>query len=191
MRFDLIAFIALPSPRNLTAVILSDAFAIPLGAQGGAGSATRAVQLPLSGRESGEVNVHQSAPIPSGSSANIKIQLPGAFAGSVQTTETVSATLDLTLDEAVRSGLQTNLGIISSSFALDASNSQRAEARSSLLPNVAFNASENAAKVCLAAEGFSASTFGASGGFTFPTTVGPFHYYDLHGAIQQSLLDVG
>jgi hypothetical protein len=190
MKSNPIASTALVSLRYLSATILTVAFAAPLAAQGASGAATRAVQLPLSGRESGEVNVHQSAPIPSGSSANIQIQLPGAFAGSVQTTETGPATLDLTLDEAVRRGLQTNLGIISSSFALDASKSQRAEARSSLLPNLAFNVSENAAKVDLAAEGFSASAFGASGGFNFPTTVGPFHYYDLHGALQQSLLDV-
>jgi outer membrane protein TolC len=190
MKSNPIASTALVSLRYLSATILTVAFATHLAAQGASGEATRAVQLPLSGRESGEVNVHQSAPIPSGSSANIQIQLPGAFAGSVQTTETGPATLDLTLDEAVRRGLQTNLGIISSSFALDASKSQRAEARSSLLPNLAFNVSENAAKVDLAAEGFSASAFGASGGFNFPTTVGPFHYYDLHGALQQSLLDV-
>jgi outer membrane protein TolC len=171
-------------------MILAVAFAIPLGAQGGAGSATRAVQLPLSGRESGEVTVHQSAPIPSGSSANIQIQLPGAFAGSILTTESASDTLDLTLDEAVRRGLKANLGIISSTFALESSKAQHAEARSSLLPNINFNVSENAAKVDLAAEGFSASAFGAGGAFNFPTTVGPFHYYDLHGALQQSLLDV-
>jgi len=190
MRFDSIDSIALVSPRYLTAMILAVAFAIPLGAQGGAGSATRAVQLPLSGRESGEVTVHQSAPIPSGSSANIQIQLPGAFAGSILTTESASDTLDLTLDEAVRRGLKANLGIISSTFALESSKAQHAEARSSLLPNINFNVSENAAKVDLAAEGFSASAFGAGGAFNFPTTVGPFHYYDLHGALQQSLLDV-
>jgi outer membrane protein TolC len=190
MKFNSIASIAIVKPRYLTAMIVTAAFAIPLGAQGGAGSATRAVQLPLSGRESGEVIVHQSAPIPSGSSAIIQIQLPGAFAGSIPTSEAVPATWDLTLDEAVRRGLQTNLGIISSNFALDASRAQHAEARSSLLPNVTFNVSENAAKVDLAAEGFSASAFGAGGAFNFPTTVGPFHYYDLHGAIQQSLLDV-
>jgi outer membrane protein TolC len=49
---------------------------------------------------------------------------------------------------------------------------------------------EDAAKVDLAAEGFSASAFGgAFGGFQFPTAVGPFHYYDLHGALQQNVLD--
>lgn len=188
MRLNRNTSIALMGCRYLSAIILAAAFGIPLAAQAGAG--TRAVQLPLSGRESGEVIVHQSASIPSGSSANIQIQLPGAFTGSVQTTETAPSDLDLTLDEAVRRGLQTNLGIVSSTFALDASKAQRAEARSSLLPSVAFNLSEDAAKVDLAAEGFSASAFGAGGGFNFPTTVGPFHYYDLHGALQQSLLDV-
>jgi outer membrane protein TolC len=190
MRFNRRALIALVGPRTLSAMILTFAFAMPLGAQGGAGSATRPVQLPLSGGQSGEVTVHQSTPIPSGSSANIQIQLPGAFAGSVQSQEKALDTLDLTLDEAVRRGLQTNLGIISSTFALEATKAQHAEARSSLLPNINLNLSENAAKVDLAAEGFSASAFGAGAAFNFPTTVGPFHYYDLHGALQQSLLDI-
>jgi len=170
------------------AIMLSTGFAIPVIAQGGA--PTRAVQLPLSGRLSGEVTVHQSAPVPSGSSAIIQIQIPAAFAGSVPATETVPEVFNLTLDEAVRRALQANLGIVSSTFALEASKAQHAEARSSLLPNISANISENAAKVDLAAEGFSASSFGAGGGISFPTTVGPFHYYDLHGALQQSLLDI-
>jgi outer membrane protein TolC len=190
MKFNLRPSIAMVNARYLAGIGLSVAFAISALAQGGEASGTRPVQLPLSGRQSAEVTVHQSAPIPSGSSANIQVQIPGGFAGSIPTSETNPDAFDLTLDEAVRRGLEANLGIVSSTLGLAASKAQQAEARSSLLPNINLNVSENAAKVDLAAEGFSASAFGVGGGFNFPATVGPFHYYDLHGALQQSLLDV-
>jgi len=189
MKSNLTASIAPANRCFLTAIILAVVSVVPLGAQSGGGSATRAVQLPLSGRQSGEVTVHQSAPIPSGSSANIQIQLPGAFAGSIPATEALPAVFDLTLDEAVRRGLQANLGIVNSSLALQSSTAQRSEARSALLPNVSASVSENAAKLNLAAEGFSASAFGDPS-LQFPASVGPYHYYDLHGALQQSLLDI-
>jgi outer membrane protein TolC len=189
MKSNLTASIAPANRCFLTAIILAVVSVVPLAAQSGGGSATRAVQLPLSGRQSGEVTVHQSAPIPSGSSANIQIQLPGAFAGSIPATEALPAVFDLTLDEAVRRGLQANLGIVNSSLALQSSTAQRSEARSALLPNVSASVSENAAKLNLAAEGFSASAFGDPS-LQFPASVGPYHYYDLHGALQQSLLDI-
>jgi len=189
MKVNPTASTALVSPRYLSAIILAVSLAIPAGAQAGPGPATRPFQLPLSGRQSGEVTVHQSAPIPSGSSANIQIQLPGAFAGSIPATETLPKVFDLTLDEAVRRGLQANLGIVSSTYTLQSSNAQHAEARSALMPNISASVSENAAKLNLAAEGFSASAFGDPS-LQFPTSVGPYHYYDLHGALQQSLLDI-
>ena len=189
MRFKFKGSITVVGSRSMVVIMLAASVALPACAQS-AGPATRPVQLPLSGRQSGEVAVRQSAPIPSGSSANIQIQVPGMYAGSVPTAETAPNAFELTLDDAVRRGLQANLGIVSSSFALEAAKAQHAEARSSLLPNISASLSENAAKVDLAAEGFSASAFGAGGGIQFPNTVGPFHYYDLHGALQQSLLDV-
>jgi len=90
----------------------------------------------------------------------------------------------------VRRGLAANLGVIGADASSQQARAQRLQARSALLPNINASVAENAAKVDLAAEGFSASAFGNSNlGFSFPTVVGPFHYYDAHASLQQSLLD--
>jgi outer membrane protein TolC len=117
----------------------------------------------------------------------VNVQVP--YAGSALDPTAASGSFTLTLGEAIRRGLDFNLGKIGADAASVQAQSQRIVARSSLLPNVSASASQNAAKVDLQAEGFSASAFGATG-FNFPTAVGPFHYYDLRGTLQQSLLDV-
>ncbi len=154
------------------------------------GSTTPPVQLPLKGRQVSEVGVQQSAPASSGSGTRVQIQVQGRTAGSIPTTDHVADVYELSLAEAVQRGLRANLGVVGSELSVQQARAQSAQARSVLLPNVAVSASENAAKVNLAAEGFSASAFGAGPGLQFPTTVGPFHYYDLHGSLRQSLLDV-
>jgi len=120
----------------------------------------------------------------------VQIQLQGTYAGSVATNDQIPSSYQLGLSEAIQRGLRANLGTIGAGLSLQQARAQYEETRSALLPNVTVNASENAAKVNLAAEGFSASAFGAGSGFAFPTTVGPFHYYDLHGSLQQDLFDM-
>ena len=157
------------------------------------GTTSHAVQLPLSGRQSGGAAVRQSSTPPPGSSVNTvttQIEVQGSFNGSVAGKNPPSGSLTLTFDEAVRRGLENNLGIIGADAASMQTRAQRLLARGSLLPNVSASLSENAAKVDLAAEGFSAGEFGNAASFQFPNVVGPFHYYDLHGSVQQSLLDM-
>jgi outer membrane protein TolC len=156
------------------------------------GASSRAIQLPLSGRQTGGTVVQQSSTPPPGSSVNTvntQIQVQGAYNGSVPGKDAPSGSVTLTLDEAVRRGLATNLGIAGADAASMQARAQRLQARSSLLPNLSGSLAENAAKVNLAAEGFSSSEFGNALPFQFPTVVGPFHYYDLHGSLQQSLMD--
>lgn len=154
-------------------------------------SAARATQLPLSGRQAGSsVQVQQSAT--SGSAANTlntQISVSGNTAGSVLDPNATTAPITLTLEDAIRRGLSFNLGRVAADTASRAAKAQSALTRSSLLPQINASLSENAAKVDLAAEGFSASAFGTSFGFAFPATVGPFHYYDLHGSLQEDFLD--
>ena len=159
-------------------------------------SGARATQLPLSGRQSsGSVNVQQSASPAGGSSntLNTSISVSGNSSGSMLdpsfAQDTASGTIALTLNDAIRRGLAFNLGRVSADNTARQASAQRITARSSLLPQISASVAENAAKVDLAAEGFSASAFGTSLGFAFPTTVGPFHYYDLHGALSQDVLD--
>jgi outer membrane protein TolC len=149
------------------------------------------LQLPLSARQPSGVSVQQSATPPAGASVNtinIQVQSQGPYAGSVAGANPPSGTLTLTLEDAVRRGLESNLGIIGSDNAFRQARAQRLQARSALLPNVSASASENAAKLNLAAEGFSSSAFGTS--LPFPATVGPFHYYDVSGTLHQSVLDL-
>lgn len=157
------------------------------------GSSSRALQLPLSGRPAAGATVQQSSTAPPGSSVNTtntQIQVPGSYNGSVPGKDAPSGSITLTLDEAVERGLRTNLGLIGADAASMQVRAQRMQARSALLPNVNGSLAENAAKVNLAAEGFSSSEFGTAIPFQFPSVVGPFHYYDLHGSLQQSLLDL-
>jgi outer membrane protein TolC len=159
-----------------------------------ASSGTRATQLPLSGRStSGRAGatVQQTSTAPPGSSVNtvnVQVNVQGAYDGSQLDPNAPNGSITLTLTDAVRRGLQFNLGIIGADASSRQAQAQSLSARSALLPNINGSLSENAAKVNLAAEGFSASTFG-SFGFNFPTSVGPFHYYDLHGSLEQSILD--
>jgi outer membrane protein TolC len=157
------------------------------------GSTTRAVQLPLSGAQPAGVVIQHTAVPPPGSSVNTvntQIQVQGAYNGSVPGAEAAAGKITLTLSDAVRRGLATNLGVINADANTRLAEAQRVQVRSALLPNVNANLSENAAKVNLAAEGFSANTFGSLFPSQFPTTVGPFHYYDVQGSVQQSLLDL-
>jgi hypothetical protein len=126
-------------------------------------SASRVIQLPLSGRQPGGTTVQQSSTPPPGSSVNTvntQIQVPGAYNGSIPGRDTPSGSITLTLDEAVLRGLATNLGIIGGDAASMQARAQRLQARSSLLPNISGSVAENAAKINLASEGFSSSEFG-------------------------------
>lgn len=156
------------------------------------GSSTHAIQLPLSGRSSsGGATVQQSAAPTPGSSVttlNSHVQVQAPYSGSIPGSDNPQGSITLTIQEAVRRGLATNLGKIGADAASQQARAQRLSARSSLLPAISAAVSENAAKVNLAAEGFSASAFGVTG-FNFPTVVGPFHYYDARGTLQQDLLD--
>lgn len=156
-------------------------------------SGSHALQLPLSGRQQSGVSVQQTSEPGAGSSVNTvntQIQIGGAYSGSIPGNDVPDGPITLTLTDAVQLGLRTNLGIIGADTASRQANAERLQARSSLLPNISGSLAENAAKINLAAEGFSASAFGISTAFQFPTTVGPFHYYDLHGSLQQSVLDL-
>jgi len=166
-----------------------------LGQSSQSGSGTRAVQLPLTGSSQSGVSVQQSATPSTASSINTlntQVNVEGAYSGSaldLNAPNPSAGPLTLILAEAIRRGLQFNLGKVGADAASQQAQAQRISARSALLPNLSASASENAMKVDLQAEGFSASAFGASSAFSFPRTVGPFHYYDLRGSLQQDVLD--
>ncbi len=85
--------------------------------------------------------------IGSGASAN-------SFNGSVTTAQTVSGVLSLSLDDAIRRGLQHNLGIVLTAQDQRAASGERLEAISYLLPTLAWEAERTRSQINLAAQGF-------------------------------------
>jgi len=156
------------------------------------GSVTRATQLPLSGRQQGGASVQQSATPSTASSVNTlntQVNIQGAYTGSALDPNPPAGSLTLTLTDAVRRGPSIQPWQNRRRRRL-AAGAGAAHLRAQFIAAQSQpSASENAAKTDLQAEGFSASAFGGSAAFSFPNTVGPFHYYDLRGSLQQNVMD--
>ena len=157
---------------------------------------TRAVQPPLSGRagEPGSVATVQT-PLPGGgppsiNNINSTVSVEGAFQGSVPSSLTPGAPLQLSLDEALRRGLQSNLGTLVYTQAMRQSEALSKVARSALLPTITTDALVTEEQINLAALGFTGINIPPSAGFSFPTVIGPFHYFDVRAGLEQSLLDL-
>ncbi len=149
---------------------------------------SRPLQLPLSGRsgQAGGVLTVQN-PLPAGlqsvNTITSTVQVQGAYQGSVPSAPAPGAALSLSLEEAVRRGLQSNLGAIVNQQSVRLAEAARTIERSALLPYVAGNLLVNDQQTNLAALGFS--------GFPgVPQIVGPFHYFDLRAGATQSVFDL-
>lgn len=157
--------------------------------------ASTATPIPLSGRQQdGSITVEQYVQRNSNSSVNVlapSLQILGPYAGS-SGTSTFVGQISLSLAEAVKIGLQFNLRQIGASNALRQARAQRAADLAALLPSVSANLSETAEKIDLQAEGLSSSTLNAlaASGSIFPTTVGPFHYYQAAVNASDNLFDL-
>ena len=178
---------------------LSVLLAAPLAAQSPTPESgpqpTRAIQQPLSGRtgQPGSVATIQTPQpgggAPSVNNINSTVSVQGAFQGSVPTTLTPGALLNLSLDDALRRGLQTNLGSVVYSQSLRQAQGLSKSARSNLLPTITTDALLTEQQIDLAALGFSSISAPPGLGFNFPTVIGPFHYFDVRAGLEQSLLD--
>jgi len=163
-----------------------------VGASASASQGTPAIQLPLSGRAglSGTVEATE-APVPGTTTSintlNPTIQVSGPYAGS---TSGAAAPFSgkLSLQEAVRRGLDYNLGRVGMSQAMRQAHSQTIVARSALLPNLSGDVAETVETVNLQALGI---RFNFSiPGFTFPTLVGPFNTLDVRARLSQTVADL-
>jgi outer membrane protein TolC len=153
---------------------------------------TRATQPPLSGRtgQPGSVATVQTAlpgGAPSVNNINSTVQVQGAYQGSVPSTLTPGAPMKLSLDEALRRGLETNLGTVGYSLAVRQAQAQAKSSRSNLLPTITADALIVEQQVNLAALGFTGLNLPA--GVSFPGVIGPFHYTDARAGLEQSVLD--
>lgn len=156
----------------------------------GAGAPARALQLPQSGRASpgGSATVEQTPSSAGVETVNTSVQVSGDLAGSVPGAIPGAGPISLTIEEAVRRGLATNLGMITAGNSSALAAAQRRQALSALLPYISVNASETVTQVNLAAYGFQFN-LPPNLGFSIPSVVGPFSYSQLQGSVSESIYD--
>jgi outer membrane protein TolC len=167
-------------------------------AQTGPGSApssgTLATPLPVSGRSaesSGGVTATQS-PIPgtttSVNTLNPTVQVQGTYTGSADSTGKLPFSGKLSLREAVQRGLEFNLGAVGLAATVRQAHGQSIVSRAALLPNVSGYLQDSEQTTDLAAYGFHFN-LPPGLGFSIPTIVGPYNYYDLRAELTQSVVD--
>ena len=93
--------------------------------------------------------------------------------------------MQISLQNAVDLGLRQNLGLLLSSADVQSARGERWKQLSALLPQVVAAPSVNVSKSNLSEVGFNFKVPGIS----FPTSVGPFSYFDARVNVTQSLLD--
>ena len=138
--------------------------------------------MPLSGREnaSGAVSVQQTATSNGAETITSSTQIGGGFQGSIPGESVPPGAITLSLGDAVRRGLQTNLGAVTANYSAQMSAAQRAQQLSYLLPNISANATETGTEINLAAYGFKFN-LPPGLGFSIPSVVGPFSYFQAQG----------
>lgn len=104
------------------------------------------------------------------------------YQGSVTTGKVEPGVLSLSLDEAIRRGLQHNLGLLLTEQTGTTARGNELTALQSLLPTVNGSLSENVQQSNLQAMGLRGSDF--------PVIIGPYGYTDLRGHLSWSLLNL-
>lgn len=153
----------------------------------------QAIQLPASGRTGQSPGSVATQQMPTqGSGATViqpSVQVFGSFQGSIPGQESATGPVTLSLVDAVRRGLEVNLGAITASTSSNTAKAQRAQALSGLLPQIAANVGATETQINLAAEGLGALGTAAQG-LNFPTIVGPFHYVQAEATINWNALNI-
>jgi outer membrane protein TolC len=104
------------------------------------------------------------------------------YQGSLVKQAPVPGVLPVSLDQAIRMGLQYNLGLVLSGVNAGSAGAQRLQQLQALLPTVNASAKESVQETNLKAEGLSIPGF--------PTIIGPYGYTDIRGSVQWSLLNL-
>jgi outer membrane protein TolC len=104
------------------------------------------------------------------------------YQGSIVKQPAVPGVRALSLDEAIRMGLQYNLGLVLSGVNASTAGAQRLQQLQALLPTVNASAKEAAQQTNLQAEGLTIPGF--------PAIIGPYGYTDIRASAQWSLLNL-
>jgi outer membrane protein TolC len=120
-------------------------------------------------------------PVPNGPAPVLREQPRITFGGSVATGTATATPLDLSLRDAIRRGLQYNLGILTNRDIVDTVKADRRRTLSTLLPNLSAGATQTSQQIDLAAFGFNFPGF--------PVVNGPFGYQNARAFLQQTVFD--
>jgi outer membrane protein TolC len=104
-----------------------------------------------------------------------------SFSGSVASGAATTTPLDLTLREAIRRGLQFNLGILGNRDVADSVKAERRRTLSTLLPSLSVGATQTSQQIDLVAFGLNVPGF--------PSVVGPFGYQNVRAYAHQTVYD--
>ncbi|HEY7212244.1 MAG TPA: TolC family protein [Bryobacteraceae bacterium] len=178
--------------RFFTLAFLIPSFAFSQAQTQSVPPASQATPLPLSGRAGQSGSVHAvETPVPGLTSSvntlNTSVQVEGPYQGSVPGSAKPFSG-KLSLREAIERGLEFNLGTVGLTQAMRQAHGQMRMARSSLLPNLSADLRENVQQINLRALGLRLST--PIPGFSIPTIVGPFNYFDLRSTLTQTVFDL-
>jgi outer membrane protein TolC len=173
--------------------LVSVRLAFAQGPTGGQSQGTQPIQLPLSGRpaQNGSVRSTES-PVPgtttSVNTVNATVEVQGPFTGSTRGFANQPFSGKLSFREAIERGLAYNLGEVGLVQAANQAHGQARVSRSALLPNLVGDLAETVQQTNLRAEGVRFNT--PIPGFSIPTVVGPFNYFDLRARLSQSVIDL-
>ena len=152
---------------------------------------SRAAQLPLSENVGGSVTTQQAVNPGSGpATVTSSVTVSGSYAGSVAPRTFPEGPIRVGLADAVRRGLETNLGSTTATNQVAIARSERLQSLSAMLPDISASASETVTQVNLAAYGLTLKLPSSITGFSFPTVVGPYEYSQLQGTLSQSIFDL-
>jgi outer membrane protein TolC len=137
----------------------------------------------LAAKHAGAQDVPVDVPVPP--AGPVASQNP--YSGSIPS-KLEPGVLQLTLKDAFARGLKQNLGVLLSNADVRSARGARWQQLSSLLPNLTTSSYMNGSQVDLAEFGFNFKTSPGSG-FTIPSIVGPFAYFDSRAYLTQSVFD--
>jgi len=190
---SIVNFIRRSAPMLVSSVLLAGSVWAQVPTTSNQSRSSQTNQLPLSGRsvQTGSVSATQ-APVPGATTSvntlNPTVQVQGPYSGSTLSTAKMPFLGTLSLRDAVRRGIEYNLGAIGLNDAVRQSRGQAKAARSVLLPSLNANITETAEQLNLNAIGLKTSP--TIGGFTIPSVVGPLGLFDARASLTQTVLDL-
>jgi len=141
--------------------------------QAAVGQSPQALPLPTSGRGAqsiGQISTQQMT-LPAGASVvQPSVMVVGSYAGSVPGAPVANGPLRLSMADAIKRGLQTNLGVITSNNVSSTVRAARMQVLSQILPQISASAGESVLQLNLSSYGFNAISP------SIPGVIGPFQY---------------